>query len=498
MATQKRRPVGISDKEWELAQKTHQTPHILVGEQREIALQQNPGLGRQLLEEEIKLAKHQRLRQQSIGIRLAEEEVRRADRHWRYSGSTTVQDVAGVPGRVLEAAMIGGTTVGAVGITAALTRSAASVRKDAEARGFNLSIPERAIASMDEKVTKSIIEEGLASGRLLSPREVTRVTRGTSKTELNRNYGIPAVLRAREARADVTKAEVNEIYHRLISGSQMEEIHGLVSKVGEGSDASPMWSTDRRYVAQLASNRHLWSPEDLTRNINRAYESNLQKIKEGVPYRTYTSASRNVRDALMSNTTIKGHASHGAALENNKPFDELDSVERTTLNPIQQRKAYKRAVAGDVGVGTEEYVAKVTKSLGDVGELQKIHAEHPVTTTNFDNITAALEVRKKSLLDASAGIRKEISDLVAPREQMLFKQRAMARGKVGKVVAIGTAVVAGGLAINRAVHSRKLANDVEEYNPSMRMDDPSQRVKKSWDERRRKYGPSGESFSARY
>jgi hypothetical protein len=108
---------NLNWQDYEHAARSNIMPKRLHGERREVALQANPDLDRKLLEEEIKLARHQRSRQQAIGARLSAEELRRQHAYWTSPGKG--DKILSFPLRMVEAtAMMIGLGSAKAGISA--------------------------------------------------------------------------------------------------------------------------------------------------------------------------------------------------------------------------------------------------------------------------------------------------------------------------------------------------------------------------------------------
>jgi len=479
MATQKR-PVGISDKEWELVQKSHKTPHILLGEQRELALRQNPGLNRQLLEEEIKLAKHQRLRQQSIGIRLAEEELRRADRHWRYS-SDTIQDVAGIPSRLTEAALVLAGGAGTVGAMEAIRRGSKVREKEAEVLGYAPGSVERSERNIGDKTYKAVIREGLETGRISPPPTVREGSAGRLKTVDNMLAGIPVSQRSNRS---PSVGEVNEVLRRV--KSKNPNLHQNV------------FSSAGSYTG--------WSRDDVIQEAGKRRDVNIRHMMESPVYKFHTGVSRTMESAFTPTSAIKSDAEVRAMQDAPRLTMAIDRLNRVRLSGVASEEdgvhvfggspvetLHQRLRLNDRNPEELRHSLRGT-SLSDIEVLQRVHAP---MSKELQGVSDALAARRGTLEKEADVIKGRISNLATPIEESLFKSRRLARGKIGIAIAAGSAIAVGGLKIEQSLKARKRASDIAEYDVSMTSEDPSQRVKKSWNTRRQRYGPSGESFQAR-
>ena len=468
---ERERPVGVSDREYELIRKSHQTSHIAVGEDRRDALRRNPDLERQLLEEEIKLAKHQRQRQKSISVRLTEEELRRADKHWRRSD--TLKDVANIPTRVAEIALISAAGAGTWGNM--LGRSVDDRRKMASKLGDAIGDPLHYAEYLKfKKILQRVVEEETESGELSPPTKF-----GTGENAAPNQFADPLVRAGGKIPTHVKNKEVATLVDQILQGSENDPSHRRV----------------------------------LSRVVGEA-ELELAEFRKSPVYKLYSAIEGTVETARESTAAIKGRSITSAA--------RLDSASKRLAAEIAaiEKPATTTEDLGSLYVNTASkskkeiaYDLESIRSLSDIRELSRGHTllkgkkaftrvrgdgeptAFALTERKHAVVSDLISVREKAIIERLTPLKGEMAGKVDIVQQGLLKARTKARGRVGMAIGGAALAVGAGMAIKNAF--TKPRRDSEREEALGRIQDPSARVRESWRTRREEYGPSGISIEAR-
>lgn len=463
----------------ERVQRSKKTPEFITGQDRELALSSNPALQRRLLEEEIKLAGFQRRRQHSIMLRLAEEEARRADKHWRKT-SNTIGDVAALPRKGIETAlMIAGGVGAGTAVGGYFGKSAVEQIREATSslgRGINWADvrqhvfvePVAVRAAVEDRMKKDPTYWQRMSGQSRIPKYEKGVI-GTPGWVADEVASVRQMIRfgGRPTPEQVTAAKAAEA-------------------AGESSDsAAPLAKKTRRKPPKAEVAQQASYYEDATGITMEATSSPVPSIGKEVPADWNFIMDENGSPKMIGRRRVRDLPS-----EQRKVYDSLMELQR------QNRAASRAANAA------EGSMFNAVKEQGNSAEAAQ--------GKSLDDIRAEIrqdaEKRAKKIMapqykfEARVGrtvnkIRSKTTIPLAKLSKVAFAEKAsgarnIARLKLGGgAIGVAAAVTGGAMLINKIRRDRVDAQIQEVYGV-----DPSERVRKSWFERRRKYGRSGMGF----
>ena len=456
----------------ERVQRSKKTPEFVTGEARQAALASNPELQRRLLEEELKLAEFQRKRQQSIMIRLAEEEARRADKHWRKQ-STTIGDVAALPRRSVESILMiaGGAGAGSV-LGQYLGKSAVEQVKEAQSQlGGAITLSD---VRMHMYVEPHTVREAVVA-KMKKDERYWQAVSGQKKIKRYRPdvIGLPGWI------AD----EVKAVRGIIRQGGSLDDSADDVAAMGRPRDFDPA-SDVQEIVNPLKEGKKKLldlggDVEDSTEGILKKKNQVLNIVEDA------TNLELNDDDVLRVNEKGKlvfkpGKRSDRLTPEQSERVSKLRSYFAAREKVAAAEVATERAVSQQ---GRDDFLYSTRKQIREDATKKAIKINKPLR--DFEKGAHKLSGRVKNRTTVPLANLVRTSFRGEPG-----KVRNIARLKLGGgVVGVAAAVVGGSMLINKI---RKDRIDAE----IMRVSgiDPSERVKKSWFTRRRKYGPSGEGF----
>jgi hypothetical protein len=430
---------GLSNEEQGRLRKSHQVSKVVVGEERADILKNNPDVGRKLIEEEIKLSKHNRARQNAIKVRLMEEEIRRADAHWRKSD--TITKASSLPSRVLEASIL----FLAMGSGKAASEVLREKVSDRETRLGAGGIKESIRSMAYQQAKRDAAEEYLTRHNM--PRELTQQERKVLVDRKVQEY----LRKADDATDDVSGGPRLVEDTPKLSSADMKKLRAKIRKAAEEAGEFRTIGTPGHVEGIL---------DDLSK-VNRKDRDFIGAVDVGrVPFLSESEKRMAMRTPVSEwNPSLREAVARRLA---NDPTDEImeeakkkweTSSKAIEANPITKAYYTGKAAASSVG-------STIRKAIRTTPELKVLYGEGE----GFSKALAEAK-RSRKIVGAVAGA------VGAAGLGLELYKRSQNKKKEQQII---------------DYYGEDNINDL--YSPEV---DPSERVKKSWIVRRQKYGKSG-------
>lgn len=453
----------LSTYDLERVTRSKKTPKF-VEDKREEVLSRNPDLERKLLEAELDLARFQKTRQKSIMLRLAEEEARRADRHWR-SQSTTIEDASNMPRRLMEAGL--GIAGGATGAALFLSKSHAAQREAIERTHPNIFVTPDVVI---DQVYHQPSAKKAAAERILKKR--------------------PALWRALSSHGDAWAEDLPGRHGVIDKAIRIidDDVTKIIPEEKMGSDV-------RAAIAELRAEYE--KEYAAATEPSRKFHAAVAEAKSAVA-KKLEPVTKPLRGAFSIAGASKAELRHRATDTARVTVDGAEvTYEQAMKKYVESRRglrAARKAVADLENLKpTKKPTKKAAEALSDDAvirtrsrpQLKLVESDSEVVKPS-----TAAEVNKLkkqaaaslSELEASTKVLRGQARAVGGVRKGIYSNLLKARMQARVGIGLGAAALIGAGIVGAKIYKA--------YK------DPSQRVKESWEERRRLYGPSGVSPEA--